>query len=176
MASPDTGQLVYSHLPPQERARAAPPRSSQLLPSSSAELDLSPPANHELAPSLALCVFPLVRRDFSAWPWHDTVVSSQATGTSVPMTLLQCSEFGEVKYAMYSGVPDPFSATICSNSGSRPRRALRFWQPLLPLCRTRWVLCSSTRSCACLSRMDDWKLLVSIYTKDKNLCQLHKLP
>lgn len=79
------------------------------------------------------------------------------------MTLLQCSEFGEVKYAMYSGVPDPFSATICSNSGSRPRRALRFWQPLLPLCRTRWVLCSSTRSCASLNRMDDWKLLVSIY-------------
>lgn len=109
-------------------------------------------------------MFPFVRADFWACPWHDTVqsrievVAPHATGLPMPRTLLRCFEFGCMKYAMFAGVPGSFSsAPLCFHSGSRPGRALRLWKTPLPLCRARSVWCAHRRSCSSVRVwMHDW--------------------
>lgn len=129
------------------------PKNTPPLPPSSSEPELSLSLNHDQPLSLPRCMFAFVRGTFWASSCHDTVqrriqvVASHATGTPMPRTLLQRFEFGYMKYAMFAGVPGSFSAALCFHFGSRPRRALRLWQTLLPPCRTRSVWCIYNRGC-----------------------------
>lgn len=159
--TPNDSFIQIRPLPPPQRARWAPPfspcresrhrpsgHSSPLSSCSAGAAFLS--LNRDSAPRPARCMLPSVKADLGARPWHDTVqrrievVASNTPGTPVPRTLLQCSELGYVKYAMFAGVPGSPSAALCFDSGIGPRRALRFWQPPLPLCRTRSVFGGNT--------------------------------
>lgn len=123
-------------------------------PPSSTETLLSPSLNHDLAPSFPRRMFPLW-----ACSCHDTVqrrvavVPSNATGTPKTWTLYQCFEFGYMKYAMFAGLHGSFSAALCFEFGSWPRRALSLWQSPLLLCRTRSVCCGAI---LCMARLSAW--------------------
>lgn len=133
-------------------------------PPSSTETELSPSLNHDLARSVPRRMFPLW-----ACSCHDTVqrkievVPSNATGTPKPRNLLPCFEFGYMKYALLAGLHGSFSAALCFDFGSWPRRNLGLWQSPLLLCRTRSVCCGAL---LCMTPRSAWLkefALLSVY-------------
>lgn len=95
----------------------------------------SPSSSHDLAPS------PPPRSWARPWRRAEGVLSN-VSGSPMPGTLLQDFEFVSVKHAMFLGVLDSFSASLCFHPGRRPQRAS--WHTPFPPCRPRSVWCMGT--------------------------------